>query len=263
MSDRPELSEKEFHAFIDGELDAARMTEIASMANEDPELASRISAYRADMENLRNLFGHVAAAPLPEKWIQAIEQHGEPKSAAPSFHPIGIRWPLPRYVYALAACLVLAAGIFAYYVGEGFPREEAIVLEASAARVAELAPSQSVPAEAIATPDGRAEFIETALMMPLKAPDLGRFGFELAQLQVYSGVPGGNAVQLEYRDRQDRRFTLYLRKSTDEARVDMINRNGLWTCIWQDDVLGSVMQGEMSAGEMARLASAAYNGLYF
>lgn len=32
-------------------------------------------------------------------------------------------------------------------------------------------------------------------------------------------------------------------------------------CIWQDEVIGSVMLGEMSAGEMARLASLAYSEL--
>jgi anti-sigma factor RsiW len=32
-------------------------------------------------------------------------------------------------------------------------------------------------------------------------------------------------------------------------------------CIWQDDIIGTVMVGDMSAGEMARAASAAYAGL--
>ena len=72
----------------------------------------------------------------------------------------------------------------------------------------------------------------------------------------------GSAVELHYRDGQNRLFTVYLRKPTDAPRVDMIERNGMWTCIWQDDVLGTVMQGEMPVSEMSRLTSAAYNGLY-
>ena len=32
-------------------------------------------------------------------------------------------------------------------------------------------------------------------------------------------------------------------------------------CLWQDDVLSSVMLGEVSAAEMLRLASLAYSGL--
>jgi anti-sigma factor RsiW len=265
MSDRPELSEQDLHAYIDGELDAARITEITGMVNGDRLLASRVSAYRADMENLRNLFGDVAAAPLPAGWISKIERRAEskPSIAFPPRVQTGIGRQPRRYLYALAACLVLAAGIFSYYGGGGLPQEEAIVLEASAARLDEVQPRQSMASDSIATQESRAAFISAALMMPLKAPDLGKFGFELAQLRVYSGVPGGNAVQLEYRDGAGRRFTLYMRKSSDEARVDMIERNGIWTCIWQDDVLGTVMQGEIGAGEMARLASAAYNGLYF
>jgi len=34
-------------------------------------------------------------------------------------------------------------------------------------------------------------------------------------------------------------------------------------CLWQDDVLSTVMVGKMAAAEMLRVASLAYNGLYF
>jgi hypothetical protein len=43
--------------------------------------------------------------------------------------------------------------------------------------------------------------------------------------------------------------------------VDLVERDGMRICIWQDEVLSTVMLGEMSAGEMARIASLAYSGL--
>jgi hypothetical protein len=43
----------------------------------------------------------------------------------------------------------------------------------------------------------------------------------------------------------------------------MTARGRVRVCLWQDDVLATVMVGEMSAAEMLRVASLAYNGLYF
>jgi anti-sigma factor RsiW len=104
--------------------------------------------------------------------------------------------------------------------------------------------------------------VSEALDMPVKVPELAKFGYQIAGIRVYAHMNGGNAVELEYRDERNRLFTMYMRRPSGPASVDMTERNGMWTCIWQDDVLGTVMQGEMSAAEMARLASAAYNGLY-
>jgi anti-sigma factor RsiW len=97
--------------------------------------------------------------------------------------------------------------------------------------------------------------------MTLKTPDLSKLGYRLADIRVYSGIPGGKAVELRYRNAQDRLFTLYLRHPSGPPRVDLVQRDGMRICIWQDDVLGTVMLGEMSAGEMARIASLAYSGL--
>jgi anti-sigma factor RsiW len=86
-------------------------------------------------------------------------------------------------------------------------------------------------------------------------------GYRLATVQIYGGVPGGQAVELVYRGRENRVFTLYLRHSTSAPRFDQFQTSGIRVCIWQDDVLGTVMAGKMSAAEMQRLASLAYTGL--
>ena len=108
---------------------------------------------------------------------------------------------------------------------------------------------------------GVGKVLSAALSETLKAPDLSKLGYRLANIRVYSGVPGGKAVELAYRDAQNRLFTLYLRHPSGPPRVDLVERDGMRICIWQDDVLGTVMLGEMSAGEMARIASLAYSGL--
>ena len=56
-------------------------------------------------------------------------------------------------------------------------------------------------------------------------------------------------------------FALYLRRPSGRAAFDQYKQGSLRVCIWQDDVLGAVMTGEMSAAEMQRLASLAYTRL--
>jgi anti-sigma factor RsiW len=120
---------------------------------------------------------------------------------------------------------------------------------------------QSFSAAAFATPEMADQMLTAALGMMLKAPDLNRMGYSLATIRTYSDVPGGSSVELDYRNAENRLFTLYLRRPSGPARIELLERAGTRICIWQDDVLGTVMLGEMSAGEMARLASLAYAGL--
>jgi anti-sigma factor RsiW len=86
-------------------------------------------------------------------------------------------------------------------------------------------------------------------------------GYRLDGVRIYGGLPGGKAVEIDYRNARNTLFTLYLRRPSSPPRVDIVERGRLRICIWQDDEMGAVMAGEMSAGEMARLASLAYSGL--
>ena len=279
MNKHPGYFEEELHGFIDGELDPERAEAIAKLLETDPDAAARVAAYRADKQQLEALYRELESAPLPEAWLKQIQSHApapekseaQPVMSAPFARrgDAGRRMATrPSYfsrrnLAALAACLMIAAGsLIGYQQFSGGLSEEAIIAEAKAARSDTVHPQQTFAAAQLAEPERRDEVVAAALQMPLKVPDLKKFGYQLADMHVYSDVPGGKAVELEYRNPQHRLFTLYMRHPNAPARVDMMEKNGTWTCIWQDDVLGTVMQGEMSAGEMARLASLAYNELY-
>ena len=98
--------------------------------------------------------------------------------------------------------------------------------------------------------------------MPLKLPDLTKAGYTLAQVAVLP-EHGAKAVRIDYRNDANQVFTLYLSASSGHEAFDIVKRGDLRICLWQDDVLSTVMMGEMSAAEMLRVASLAYNGLYF
>ena len=90
----------------------------------------------------------------------------------------------------------------------------------------------------------------------IRPPDLSKLGYSLAAVR-----RGEAAVVLDYRGERGRVFTLYLRRSSGEERFEMTRRGDLRICVWQDEALSAVMFGEMSAGEMLRLATLAYAGL--
>ncbi len=55
MSERMDISESELHAYVDGALDADRARAVARSLADDPALANRVAAFRADMAMLNCL----------------------------------------------------------------------------------------------------------------------------------------------------------------------------------------------------------------
>ena len=255
MNDHPSISNEELHAFIDGELDPARAAELATIVASDAHLAARIAAYRSDKKRLAQVYGRPSALPLPDQWLRLIAARERPPAAFPS-----ARFSRRAFA-ALAAGLLLILGSGLAYERLVVPTEDEIVGEALAARQESLRPQQTLGAAALAEAETRNQALTGALTMKLKTPDLTKMGYQLADIRIYSDVPGGKAVELGYRDAQNKVFTLYLRHPSSPARVELLERDGLRICIWQDDVIGTVMLGQMSAGEMARISTLAYAGL--
>lgn len=257
MSHETGITTEELSAYIDGELDPARTAEIEKLIAGDTELASRAAAFRADQDRLLQIFGPLRDVPTPPKWVQMVEERTAAQSAPRAPHGPYTQ----RGIFALAASLLLMIGLGLGYLRYFNTQEDTIISEAVAARSDAVHPEQSFAANTFQSPDSGDRVVASTLMMNLKAPDLSRMGYRLENVSVYTDVPGGKAVELGYRDAQNRLFTLYLRHPSGPARVDLLQRDGMRLCIWQDEELGTVMLGEMSAGEMARLASLAYSGL--
>jgi anti-sigma factor RsiW len=246
MSGQTHIDELALQAFLDGELAVEERQAIEDAIARDPALAIRLAQHRADKTRLATLYGRLDLGPTPPEWIETIRR--APVRRGPSLRVLG----------AIAAALLVVAVGVSYYQGLS-PARETIVAEALAARDNALSPRRSVDGPGVAA--AASAIVASALAMPAKAPDLSRLGYRLAAVRVYAGVPGGKAVELLYRRADDKLFSLYVRRPTGAARFDQFREGRLRVCIWQDDVLGAVMAGEMSAAEMQRLASLAYSGL--
>jgi len=246
----PHIRDEELHAFIDGELDAARNAEVADAARDDAALMEQITAFRADKAMLSDVYAPLIDQKLPAEWLKQI-RGGDRRRRS--------NWWAP--ITAIAASIVLLIAGLSTYRGLPANGEEAIVREALAAR-ADMLESNQVVAVASPAETGNVDHIlAAALKMHVKAPDLSRMGYKLETVRVYGNVPGGESVELRYRDARSRNFALYVRHPSSGVRFDQYRSAGLRVCIWQDDVLGTVMTGPISAAEMQRLASLAYTGL--
>jgi anti-sigma factor RsiW len=250
MSDRFEISEADLHAYIDGELARARRDEVERMAGRNPALSETIAAYRSDMRRLSEAYAPLLDRPLPPQWLARIAAQSK-----------GQKQDYLRPLLALAATLLLALAVALGYRSIAPVGEDAIVSEALAARAGQVQPREVLAVNSAAKAQAADKLVAAALHLRAKAPDLSRMGYALTAVRVYDGVPGGKAVQLLYRGTGNRPFALYLRHPSSAARFDQYKQDGLRICIWQDEVLGTVMTGEMSAAEMQRLASLAYMGI--
>jgi len=232
------IAEEELHAFIDGELAPERAAAVQAALAAEPALAARVAAYRADQSALRALFGPVAERPLPAAWRGRIARYNAPRR--PAYWRMGI-----------AAGVVLALlGGSALLLRGG----DTVLAEAQAARDGALPATRVITALA---PGGADATLQATLGLPVRAPDLRKFGYRLVAVDLYRGPAAG----LVYRNAQSVDLTIYVRRSAGDARFDLLRRGKLRVCVWQDEVVSAVMTGDMSAGEMMRVASAAYSSL--
>jgi anti-sigma factor RsiW len=243
---RVDISNEELHAFIDGELDETRSAEIAELVTHDADLARQIAAFRADKARLLRLFGPVIDRPLPAHWRTRILR------PAP-------RYRIPAFA-AVAASLVLVVGLLVLRQSSG-TKEDTIIAEAIAARGGSALAERSIAIASSREAASSSRLMSETLRMKARAPELTQLGYKLTAMEIYPGVPGGKAIELVYRGHGDRQVTLYVRHAAGAPRFDQFERNGMRVCIWQDDVVGMVVTGSMSAAEMQRLASLAYSAL--
>jgi anti-sigma factor RsiW len=243
------VNETDLHAYIDGALDAVRAREIETQIAADPALARRVAQFRADKDMLKRVYAPLAERPLPDKWLEMALASKPPPQGK-------IAW---RMVGTIAATIVLFAAVtFAYWQSRPSQPSE-IVQAALDARVHDDGKFIAVSADANA--QQYAAMLSTTIASHVKVPDLERMGYRLASIRLYSQASGDGSAELSYRDRENRLFTLYLRRAHGVARFDQFERDGLRVCVWQDEELSTVMAGNVSTAAMQRLASLAYTGL--
>jgi anti-sigma factor RsiW len=256
---RATIADEDLHTFIDGELDRSRAREVAAAARTDPALLARIAAFQADKRCLAALYGPVADAPLPLSWLARIEAATTPaRRRVPLLRHV-IHWRLPTRFAFLSVVGVACLALIALTTGLSPPQGKSpglMLVEAGAARRDELPAIVRLAGEELRNPAARDSALRGAVGLQLRAPDLSDLHWQLTELETYPG-----AAVLRYRNDTGHAMTIYVRSSMGPPRFAMLKDGAVRTCIWQDEVVGAVVMGDMSAGQMMRVASAAYLAL--
>jgi len=200
----------------------------------DPALAERVAAFQADKAMLKQVYAPLADRPLPPEWIARIQQR--PQSP----------W---RWAYAIAAALLVA-------VATPLARHHLTPANGDVVEAALDSRQDAGACDANASPAQYDGQLRQAVASNLRVPELNRMGFKLCGLHRH-----GKAVEIAYRGPQDQLFTLTIRRSDGSVRFDQFERRGLRVCIWQDDLVSTVMAGNISPAVMQRLATLSYTGL--
>ena len=237
------------HAFIDGELPVDRVAAVAVALRSDPVLAARVAAFAADKAALAAAYRPVAEQPVPAAWVARIER----AAAGP---PMRRRMPVAAsWVVALAASIALIVGV-ATLRYPGHLSEDSILAQAEAVRLEQTIALRELTGAALADVPLRDSVLAHAVGFKLSAPDLARLGWTLAEIDTYA-----NAAALRYRSADGVTLTLFIRPSTGTPQFDMLKTGEVRICVWQDEVVGAVMMGNISAGQMMRVAALTYAAL--
>jgi anti-sigma factor RsiW len=249
MTSQARIRDEDLHAFIDGELGSEDRARVEAALGADPVLGELAAAFRADKARLLSLYGGGLHEPLPREWRARIEE-------------ATTRKPLPRTAWAMlgiaASFVLVLSGTIAWREFAQTPRDD-VVADALAARTMETRPDYVVPVNSVSDVQAESAVMAKSLDTRVKAPDLSRMGWRLVGVDVYSAP--APSFDLRYVDARGRGVTLYIRRSPGSTRFDIFAVKGLKVCVWQDNIISTVVTGDMSAGEMERLASLAYSGL--
>lgn len=249
MKSEQPIREEELHAFIDGELPPDRVGLVVAALEADPILAARVAAFAADKAALATAYWPVGRQPVPAAWIARIQR-------ATAARPVRRRLsPRACWAVGLAASVVLAAGGATVLYQINRP-ERSILAQAEAARLERSAALIRLTGTALADARSRDALLTRAVGLRLRTPDLVHLGWKLIEIDTYP-----NAAALRYRAESGDSVTMFVRRSTGTPQFDLLKTGGVRVCIWQDDVVGAVIMGEMSAGQMMRVAAAAYAAL--
>lgn len=247
------IDEIELHAFVDGALSDDRRAEVEAAIATEAALAEKVAAYAAQNEQIRALFGPVAAEPVPARL--------DPRR-------IDARQKRRRWLVPMAASVVwLAAGL----AGGWFAHDRlAEPLAADATRqVAEQAVSAYRvyavevlhPVEVFAEQEQHlVSWLSKRLGYRVRTPDFTPAGFHLVGGRLLPASAGMPAAQFMFEDRTGRRLTLYVApNNTDEETAFRFEElDGVSAFVWLEQGMGFAMTGEMPRERLLELSKVVY-----
>ncbi len=248
------VSDEDLHAWVDGQLDAARLPAVLAWLQQHPHEAERVAQWQAQRLQLRRLHRELDLGETPPALLDAVRRRR-------------LRWP-----DAAAAAVLIALGVAGGLwwpdrtgsrgagAGPGFVRDASIAY-------AVYVPEVKHPVEVGGDDEAQlVQWLTRRLGTPLKAPSLAAEGFRLLGGRLLPGAQGsGPRAQFMYEDPRGRRVTLYVTVFDagvpPQTAFGSQRDGGIESFYWVDGRLGYAFSAELAHADAMALARDVYRQL--
>ena len=264
------ITETDLHAYLDGELPAARHDDVEAYLATTPQEAMRLRDYQAQSRALRELFNPILDEPLPNVLRQQAMQPTPFVRSAQALQPsanVLPRWSLQRIAAGFLLAVVSgAAGWLAHGV---YPANERV------ARLTAL-PHQAAVAHAVFSVDVKrpveisaehedqlVTWLSKRMGSPMRPPKLGILGYELVGGRLLPG-DHGPVAQFMYQDANGQRLTLYVSteiKANQDTAFRYTQEGQVNVFYWVDGKWGYAISASTPKSALSLVATSVYDQL--
>jgi anti-sigma factor RsiW len=257
------IREDELHALVDGRLAPEAAAALRQRLSADAEARGTVTAWQAQREALRALYGPIAESPLPPSLVSAAEHAQHVQTQAAEWG----RWG------AMAAAVLVAFGVGWFSGGRwdvrhgpaaGSAGEARHFAQQAAVAHAVFQPEVRHPVEVTAAQQEHlVQWLSKRLGRPLKVPVLTAQGYELVGGRLLPGDEGARA-QFMYQDAAGQRITLYLgalkagSSAADATAFSFLDGGSVPGFYWVDHGFGYALAGQLPRAALHDLAAAVY-----
>jgi len=248
----------ELHAFVDGQLDAARMPALLDWLRENPEEAARVASWQVQRLALRRLHRTIDVGATPAALLRPLDRLRQRR--------VGL--------YASAAALLLGVGLVGgRLTAPGAADRPPALAAAGPAFVRDAAVAYAVytpevrhPVEVGAADEAHlVQWLTNRLGTPLKAPSLLAQGFRLLGGRLLPGADGPRA-QFMYEDAAGQRVTLYVtvfdaRHAPAETAFRSVRDGAVESFYWVDGRIGYAFSAALPPADAMAIATAVFRQL--
>ena len=257
------ITESDLHAWADRQLPEARRAEVEDHLARNPDVAQRARDYLAQRQALAELHRDALGEPLPER-LARLAQPPAPDART---------WRPPAALQRLAAGILVAVlgGLAGWFAHDRMPTQPPL----ARAPVPALA-HQAAVAHAVFSPDVRrpvevgadhedqlVTWLSKRLGKPVRAPHLGRQGFDLVGGRLLPG-DSGPVAQFMYQDAGGQRLTLYVsgeNAAGGDTAFRFAREGNVNVFYWVDGSFGYALSAGIDKGRLAEVAKAVYDQL--
>ncbi|WP_022726729.1 anti-sigma factor family protein [Fodinicurvata sediminis] len=269
MTDRKiydQITELDLMAYVDGQLDSVRRSEVEAYLLQNPEENARVREYIAQNDAIRRAFDGVAEEPVPAR-LTAATHWSRKRSAMPVF-----RWA------AVAASIVLASG-GGWWVGQsGFPispmgsgqvaQQAGTTGQAATAQQGAATPASGQPSTSLLDRLQQQPMIEEQAISEMNRvsggnkfglnfnpPDISLFGYELQNARQIK-TDESHALHLLYADTEGETLSVMLspRARSEKPSINVSQENDFNIVDWSDGPLEVKIVSRRNEEQLRKMA---------